>query len=185
MNKVNDKVYRFIVIVPTINIAYSFYNKIIHSSRLLIAHSMLDQFVCLCIKNRAFEDFKKAVINKISIIITTYCTALRCLGSLVEQSINQQNINVDSYSLIIDEAHMLLNNISLIEIIRNFVDVGLISATINDVSGLSIFMNFHIINPNVSIQYERNLFIHQLNKDDEKMRKDVIELIHRQRANYD
>ena len=185
MNDINGKVYRFIVIVPTVNIAYDFYNKIIHLLIQSNTTSIIKQFVCLCVKDGAFEDFKKAVINKISIIITTYSTASRCLGSLVEASVNQQNINVGSYSLIIDEAHMLLNNISLIEIIRDFVDVGLISATINDVSSLSIFKDFHIIKPNVSTQYKRNLFIHQLNKDDEKMRKDVIDLIHRERANYD
>ena len=80
---------------------------------------------------------------------------------------------------------MLLNNISLIEIIRDFVNVGLISATINDISSLSIFKDFHIIKPDVSTQYERDLFIHKLNQDDEKARKDVIDLIHRERANFD
>ena len=185
MNNINGKVYRFIVIVPTVNIAQDFYTKIIHSLSQLNATSIAASFVCLCVKDGAFEDFKKAVINQISIIITTYSTASRCLGSLVESSVNQQNINIKSYSLIIDEAHMLLNNISLMEIIRDFVDVGLISATINDISSLSIFKDFHIIKPDVSTQYERDLFIHKLNQDDEKTRKDVIDLIHRERSKFD
>lgn len=72
---------------------------------------------------------------------------------------------------------MLLYNISIIGMICDFVDEGLASATINDISILSIF--------NISIQYERNLFIHELNNNTEKTRKYVIELIHRERANDD
>ena len=80
---------------------------------------------------------------------------------------------------------MLLNNISLFEIIRNFVDVGLISATINDISSLLIFKDFHIIKSNVSNQYEKNLFIHQLSKDYKMMiRKDVCDLVHCECGNY-
>ena len=67
---------------------------------------------------------------KINIIITTYSTASKSLGSLVETQFNQQNININSYSLIIDEINMLLNNISFIEVIHDFVEFVLILATI-------------------------------------------------------
>ena len=59
---------------------------------------MIDQFLCLLAKERAFDDFKKAIINKINIIIAIYSTTSLSLGSLIEMSLNQQNININSYS---------------------------------------------------------------------------------------
>lgn len=96
----------------------------------------------------------------------------------------KKNFDIISYSLIIDEARMLLNNTSLI-VIRDFDKVGLISATIQDISSLSIFQDYYIITPYLSTQYERDLYVHQLNTDDNKTRQSVIDLIHRERLKYD
>ena len=112
--------------------------------------SKIDQFMCICINDWVFDNFKKAGISKISVIITSYITAFRFLISLFEMSFNKQNININSYSIIINEAHMLLNNISLMEVIGNFISVGFISATFSDISSLSIFNVFHAIKPKIS-----------------------------------
>ena len=84
-------------------------------------------FVFLCVKDGAFCEFKKAFRNNINLIISIYSTASRCLGSLIEfmnhQNKKKKNFDISSYSLIIDEANLLLNNISLIEIIHDFLNV--------------------------------------------------------------
>ena len=187
MNTIDEN--KFIVIVPTVNISNDFYNQIIpFLSSLMIDLSICNELVYLCVKDGAFEEFKKAFINNINLIITTYSTASWCLGSLYEfmnhQNKMKKNFDIISYSLIIDEARMLLNNTSLI-VIRDFDKVGLISATIQDISSLSIFQDYYIITPYLSTQYERDLYVHQLNTDDNKTRQSVIDLIHRERLKYD
>lgn len=100
----------------------------------------------------------------------------------------------------------MLNNIPLIEIIRDFNNVGLISATIDDISGLSVFKDYRIIALNVKTEYNRNIFIHQLdknkydtvakcnkmpiesihiNKQYDSISEEIIELIKIERPNYD
>ncbi|KAK8883591.1 hypothetical protein M9Y10_042685 [Tritrichomonas musculus] len=219
---------KFILIVPTINIASEFYNKIYRDIILLndIGECEMNKYLTLCIRDGAFDEFKKAFTKNVKIIITTYSTASRCLGSLVELSYqsrrdkdsvdNKQSlaasddIDLDNYTLIIDEAHLLLNNIPLIEIIRDFNNVGLLSATINDIAGLSVFKDYRIIKPDVKTQYNRNIFIHQLgNKQEEisaskagvsfragnkvpvcetaegNFAEQIIELIQKEKPNYD
>ena len=157
------------MIVPTINIASEFYNKI-YNDFIHLNHTAENKYLTLCIKEGAFDEFKQAFTKNVRIIITTYSTASRCLGSLVEHSYyshkelgsDNNNIDLDNYTLIIDEAHLLLNNISLIEIIRDFNNVGLLSATIDDIAGLSVFKNYRIIKPEIKTQYNRNIIIHQL-----------------------
>lgn len=209
---------KFILIVPTINIASEFYNKIYRDVILLndVGESEMNKYLTLCIKDGAFDEFKKAFTKNVKIIITTYSTASRCLGSLVECSYqsrmdkdsvdNKQSlaasddIDLDNYTLIIDQAHLLLNNIPLIEIIRDFNNVGLLFATINDIAGLSVFKDYRIIKPDEKTQYNRNIFIHQLgNKQEEisaskagvslraegNFAEQIIELIRKENPNYD
>lgn len=199
---------RFILIVPTINIASEFYNKIYNDFILLNNNTeenkindlqkqdpnSVCEYLTLCIKDGAFEEFKQAFTKKVKIIITTYSTASHCLGSLVEYTYHNSpsykndgfNIDLDNYTLIIDEAHLLLNNIPLIEIIRDFNNVGLLSATIDDISGLSVFKDYRIIKPNVKTEYNRNIFIHQLDKNKyDTTREEIIELIKKEKPNYD
>ena len=160
---------KFILIVPTINIASEFYNKI-YNDFIHLNHTAENKYLTLCIKDGAFDEFKQAFTKNVRIIITTYSTASRCLGSLVEHSYHSQNelgsdnnnIDLDNYTLIFDEAHFLLNYIPLIEIIRDFNNVGLLSATIDDIAGLSVFKNYRIIKPEIKTQYNRNIIIHQL-----------------------
>ena len=209
---------KFILIVPTINIASEFYNKIYRDIILLnnVGESEMNKYLTLCIKDGAFDEFKKAFTKNVKIIITTYSTASRCLGSLVECSYHSRrdkdsvdnkqslaasdDIDLDNYTLIIDEAHLLLNNIPLIEIIRDFNNVGLLSATINDIAGLSVFKDYRIIKPDVKTQYNRNIFIHQLGNKQEEISaskagvsfraegnfvEQIIELIRKEKPNYD
>ena len=51
---------KFIVIVPTVNISNDFYNQIIPLlSSLMIDLSICNELVYLCVKDGAFEEFKK------------------------------------------------------------------------------------------------------------------------------
>ena len=45
---------------------------------------MFEGFVYLCVNDGAFDGFKKVIMTKINIIITTYSIDSRCLGSLIE-----------------------------------------------------------------------------------------------------
>ena len=92
------------VIVPKVNIAEEFYTKI------------NDKSIRLCVNDNAFKEFRKAIHNEVNVIITTYNTASKCLGDLIEEyCINEQRLD---YFLVIDEAHLLLQNIGLIEITK-------------------------------------------------------------------
>ena len=39
----------------------------------------------LCVNDNAISEFRKAVYNGVNVIITTYNTASKCLGDLVEE----------------------------------------------------------------------------------------------------
>ena len=53
----------------------------------------------------------------------------------------------------IDEEHLLLEHILLIDIYREFDKVGLITATANDISSLSVFNECNMINPLADVKY--------------------------------
>ena len=67
---------RFMVIVPTVNIATEFYTKL---------SDMDVNSIRLCVNDNAFSEFHKAVHKGVDIIITTYNTASKCLGDLIEE----------------------------------------------------------------------------------------------------
>ncbi len=110
---------RFVVIVPTENIATVFYTKL---------SDMDVNSIRLCVNDNPFKEFHKAVHNEVNVIITTYNSASKCLGDLIEEYyMNEQRLD---YFLVIDEEHMLLQHIGLIEITKEFDRVALISATL-------------------------------------------------------
>ena len=53
------------------------------------------------------------------------------------------------YFLVIDEAHMLLQHIGLIEITKEFGRVALISATADDIKHFACFRDYIIVNPHI------------------------------------
>ena len=61
----SHKTEKFMVIVPTVNIAEEFYTKLI---------DMKVKSIQLCVNDNAFKEFHKAVHNEVNIIITTYNT---------------------------------------------------------------------------------------------------------------
>ena len=129
---------KFILIVPTINIAMEFYSKLFVALNNKYPNSV-DELIKACVKEGAFKEFKQAIISFIPVVITTFSTASKCLGGIIEHFFHH-NINFnDQYTLLIDEAHLLLEHISLIEICREFDNVGLITATATDISCLSVF----------------------------------------------
>ena len=123
---------KFILIVPTINIALEFYTKLYVA--LNNNHSKdIDKLIKVCVKDGAFKEFKQAITSFIPVVITTFSTASKCLGGIIEYFFHH-NIDFNGkYTLIIDEAHLLLEHISLIEICREFDKGGLIKATANDI----------------------------------------------------
>ena len=199
---------KYILIVPTVNIALEFYtklNKKINNSGL----------IRVCVKENAFADFRKAINDFVPIVITTYYTASKCLGCIIESFYSElknevglykskdkpgkhclsgsaidriQNKTlkiIEEYTLLIDEAHLLLENISLIEMCREFNKVGLISATIQDISNFSVFRDFTIIHPITSIKYDRNIHIHKMEETMDKQRKEIIQNIPEWLKTYD
>ncbi len=112
----SHKTEKFMVIVPTLNIAEEFYTKI------------NDKSIRLCVNDNAFKEFRKAIHNELNVIITTDNTASKCLGDLIEEYyMKEQRLD---YFLVIDKAHLLLQHIGLIEITKEFDRVALISATL-------------------------------------------------------
>ena len=111
----------------------------------------------LCADNGAFNNRKAAIDEKTQIIITTYNTCSRCLGSIIEYV---DDSLFDKYYLMIDEAHLLLQHPALIEMTREFNNVGLITATPHD---LRVFQDFRMITPKINTHYKRKLIIHRLN----------------------
>lgn len=210
---------KFILIVPTVNIANEFYNKLneslkdrnISNNELEASGSMsmapgqspTNLEIKLCIKDNAFEDFEKAIKDFCPVVISTYYTASRCLGCVIEsfytelkskvglyksreeklsgfdkQRLETEHLKItEEYTLLIDEAHLLLENNSLIEMCREFDNVGLISATIKDISCFSVFRDYKILKPLTSKVYERNIYIHKLEPTNEQQRKKINENI--------
>ena len=72
--------------------------------------------------------------------------------------------NLD-YFLIIDETHMLLNHISLIEITREFDNVALLSATADDIKHFACYRDYVILNPPITEKYHSNIYVSKLLPD--------------------
>lgn len=60
------KIDKFLIIVPTVNIAEKFYTK------------LNNEFIWLCVNEDALKEFHKAVHNEVNIIITIYNSASKC-----------------------------------------------------------------------------------------------------------
>ena len=163
------------IIVPTVNIAEEFYNKLGHMNRELSMR--------LCVNDNAFREFHKAVHAGVNVIITTYNTASKCLGDLIEEYyMSKQRLD---YFLVIDEAHMLLQHIGLIEITKEFDKVALISATANDIKHFACFRDYIIVNPHIDERYNRNIYVNKLISDADGQRAAIVDLIDKNRMNYD
>lgn len=85
----------------------------------------------------AFKEFHKEVNNKANNIIITYNTASKCLGDLIGEYFEKEQLL--DYFLMIDKAHLLLQYISF-----------LISATVDDVRDFAFFKKYIIINPYIN-----------------------------------
>lgn len=126
----SEREYVYGNIVPTVNIAEEFYAKL----TLLINNKSIR----LCVKDDAFKKFGKAVNDKVNIVITTYSKASKYLGDLIEEYYDRKQRLVNF--LVIDEAHLLLNHISLIEITKEFDKVALISAQLCMILSISLVL---------------------------------------------
>ena len=114
------------------------------------------------VDNGAFHNLKAAIDEKTRIIITTYYTCNRCLGTIIEYV---DDSLFDKYYLMIDEAHLLLQHPALIEMTREFNNVGLITATPHDLKHLRVFKDFRMITPKRNTHYKRKRIIHRLNHE--------------------
>ena len=175
----SHKTDKFIVIVPTVNIAEEFYTKLI---------DMKVKSIQLCVNDNAFKEFHKAVHNEVNIIITTYNTAVhnevsKSLGDLIGEYYEREQ-RLD-YFLVIDEAHLLLQHISLIEITKEFDKVALISATAEDIKHFACFRDYMIVNPCIDEKYNRNIYINKLIPDVDEQRAEIVNLIDIKRMKYD
>lgn len=85
----------------------------------------------------------------------------------------------------IDEAHLLLEHISLIEICREFDNVGLITATSTDISCLSVFSEYDKINPLAGIKYDRTIYLYKLKSNMEEQRETIAKQVMEEIKNYD
>lgn len=87
-------------------------------------------------------------------------TTFQYLGDLIEEYYDrEQRI---SYFLVIDEANLLLNHTSLIEITKQFDKVALISVIADDIKYFAVFKGFIIINLHNDDKYIRNIYVNQL-----------------------
>ena len=175
---------KFILIVPTINIAMEFYSKLYVA--LNNTHpKTIDEIIKVCVKEGAFKEFKQAITRFVPVVITTYSTASKCLGGIIEYFYHQ-NINFNNhYTLLIDEAHLLLEHISLIEICREFDRVGLITATASDISSLSVFEDYEKISPLNSIKYHRTIYLYKLKNKMEEQRECIAKQVLEEIKRYD
>ena len=174
---------KFILIVPTINIAMEFYSKL-YVALYNKYKDNVDDYIKVCIKEGAFKEFKAAITNFIPIVITTYSTASKCLGGIIE-SFYHNKLDINEYTLLIDEAHLLLENIPLIEIAREFDKVGLITATASDISSLSVFSDYVKINPIADITYSRTIYLHKLKNSMDEQRQIIAEQVVNESKYYD
>ncbi len=175
---------KFILIVPTINIALEFYTKIYVA--LNNNHPKdIDKLIKVCVKDGAFKEFKQAITSFVPVVITTFSTASKCLGGIIEYFYHHNIDFNNEYTLIIDEAHLLLEHISLIEICREFDKVGLITATSNDISSLSVFDEYDKINPLADIKYHRTIYLYKLKNQMEEQREVIAKQVLEEIKNYD
>ena len=154
--------FKFIYIVPTVNIAEHFCNKFTIKFR--TEYDSAEYGIVPSVGEGAFKDFKQRMkdpIELVPLIVTTYSTASKCLGSMVEYffSHKQQN-KIDECFLIIDECHLLLQHSSLIETIRDFKHVGLLSATPGDISNFLVFKDYKYLKPLSKVRYDRTIYLH-------------------------
>ncbi len=175
---------KFIVVVPTINIAMEFYSKLYVALNNKYPNDV-DDMIKVCVKDGAFKEFKSAITKFIPTVITTYATASKCLGGIIEHFYHHSIDFNKHYSLIIDEAHLLLENISLIETCREFDKVGLITATASDINCLSVFKDYVKINPHVEDKYNRTIYIHKLKNNMEEQREIISKQVVTEMQNYD
>ncbi len=95
---------------------------------------------------------------------------------------NEQRLD---YFLVIDEAHMLLQHIGLIEITKEFDKVALISATADDIKHFACFRDYIIVNPCIDKRYNRNIYVNKLIPDADEQRAEIVNLIDTKRMKYD
>lgn len=174
---------KFILIVPTINIALEFYSKLYVA--LNNNHPKnIDNIIKVCVKDGAFKEFKQAITSFVPVVITTFSTASKCLGGIIEHFYHHNIEFNDEYTLIIDEAHLLLEHISLIEICREFDKVGLITATASDIACLSVFSEYEKIKPLADIKYHRTLYLYKLKNKMEEQREIIAKQVLQEIKNY-
>ena len=161
-------------IVSTVNIAKEFYTKL---------NDMDVKSIQLCVNDNAFKEFHKAVHNEVNKIITTYNTASKCLGDLIEEYYErEQRLN---YFLVIEEAHLLLQHISLNEITKEFDKVALISTTDDDIKYFACFRDYIIVNPCINERYNRIIYVNKLISDTTVQLAEIVKLIDTKRMKYD
>lgn len=197
---------KFILIVPTVNIAIEFYAKLCVNI-LNQADDLIENKIKVCVRDKAFTEFREAINKFIPIVITTYSTASKCLGGIIESFYHKEFRSItggisdtnakqeliqgmemkvtDQYTLVVDEAHLLLENISLIEMCREFNNVALVSATISDISCLSVFKDFIRINPIAAIKYDRKIYVHKLKDSMDEQREIIAKQVVNESKRYD
>ena len=158
--------FKFIYIVPTVNIAEHFCNnfKITYQQEIDTVNESASYEIKPCVGEGAFKDFKQQMKDPIELsplIVTTYSTASKCLGSMIEYFYRHKQQNkINECFLIIDEAHLLLQHSSLIETIRDFKHIGLLSATPGDIANFLVFKDFKYLRPTSNVKYDRTIYLH-------------------------
>ena len=161
-------------IVQTVNIAEEFYTKM----------SDIDvKSIRFCVNDNAFKKFHKVVHNEVNIIITTYNTASKCLGDIIEEYYVREQW-LDCYQ-VIDEAHLLIQHISLIRKIKDFDGVGLISSNADDIKHFACFRDYLIVNHCIYERYNWNVYVNKLISNVDGQRAEIDNLINSKRMNYD
>lgn len=93
--------------------------------------------------------------------MTTRNTVSKCVGDFIEEYYMKEKQLV--FFLVIDKANMLLQLISLFEIIKEFDKVALLSATANDIKHFDYFRDPIIVNTCAIEKYNRNINITRCN----------------------
>lgn len=81
-------------------------------------HNTGNKSIQLYVNDSEFKVFQKAVFNEINEYVTVYCTASKCFEDLIEECYDEEKWL--DYFLIINEAPLLLEYISLIYITKEF-----------------------------------------------------------------
>ncbi|KAK8842838.1 hypothetical protein M9Y10_025704, partial [Tritrichomonas musculus] len=137
----------------------------------------IDETIKVCVKDGVFKEFKAATTHFIPVVITTFSTASKCLGGIIEHLYHHHIGFNNHYTLLIDEAHLLLEHISLIEICREFDKVSLIISTASDISCLSVFEEYAKINPLADIKYHRTIYLYKLKNNMEEQRETIAKQV--------